>query len=118
MVAELLDAAALSQAQSWDWDAYYDQTGTGTKGAYVGKKMPKFPTGNVSRWSMFDHGVNNAMGTKSGAVWYRQSGKKSDAQRSYQKLTVQDEHQGPSPAPAHTHTHRAHTHTHTHGTQQ
>ena len=37
----LWDAAELTQAQSWDWDAYYSQTGTGTSGAYVETTQPK-----------------------------------------------------------------------------
>ena len=30
----------------------------------------QFPTAGVSMWTMYDHGVNNAMGTKSGSVWF------------------------------------------------
>ena len=58
--------------QSWDWDSYYAQRGVGTTGAFNGKHMPKFPERNVGGWSMYDHGVNNAMGTKSCTVWYSQ----------------------------------------------
>ena len=43
---------------------------------------------------MFDHGVNNAMGTKSCAVWYRQSRNDSDAAASYTKLKAQDMYHG------------------------
>ena len=53
----LWDAAELTQQQSWDWDAYYDETGTGRTGALAGKPMPKFPHENVPHWDMFDHGV-------------------------------------------------------------
>jgi len=90
----LWDAAELTQQQSWDWDAYYDQLGVGTTGAYKGKVMPKFPPMNVGHWSMYDHGVNNAMATKSSATWYRQSGNESDAAHARQKLTVQDRFHG------------------------
>ena len=41
-----------------------------------------------------DHGVNNAMATKSSATWYRQSGNESDAAHARQKLTVQDRFHG------------------------
>ena len=90
----LWDAAELTQQQSWDWDAYYDRTGVGRTGAFVGKAMPKFALANVGGWTMYDHGVNNAMGTKSCAVWYRQSANETDAQRSYKKLAMQDEYHG------------------------
>ena len=86
----LWDAAELTQQQSWDWDAYYDQTGIGRTGALAGKPMPKFPTENVSKWDMFDHGVNNAMGTKSCATWMRQSHNLTEGNRSYHKLAMQD----------------------------
>ena len=49
----LWDAAELTQQQSWDWDAYYAQTGVGTQGAYVGKPMPMFPVANVDHWDMY-----------------------------------------------------------------
>jgi hypothetical protein len=90
----LWDAAALTQAQSWDWDAYYAQAGVGTTGAYVGKPIPKFPPANVGGWTMYDHGVNNAMGTKSCATWYRQSANRSDADAAYVKLAMQDRYHG------------------------
>ena len=90
----LWDAAELAQQQSWDWDAYYRGTGIGTTGAYVGKSIPKFPKMNVPGWTMYDHGVNNAMGTKSCATWYRQSGKQSDADFAYTKLATQDKYHG------------------------
>lgn len=90
----LWDAAELTQQQSWDWDAYYEQTGVGRTGAYVGKTIPKFPEYNVGGWTMYDHGVNNAMGTKSCAVWYRQSQNESDRKAAYQKLSMQDRYHG------------------------
>lgn len=65
----LWDAAELTQQQSWDWDAYYDQTGIGRTGAFVGKPMPKFLERPAGGWTMYDHGVNNGMGTKSCATW-------------------------------------------------
>ena len=43
---------------------------------------------------MYQHGVNNAMGTKSGAVWYRQSRNATDANVSYTKLAIQDRYHG------------------------
>lgn len=90
----LWDAAELTQQQSWDWDAYYDQTGIGRTGAYVGKNIPKFPETDVPTWTMYDHGVNNAMGTKSCAVWYRQSQNAPDWQATYKKLTMQHKWHG------------------------
>ena len=80
--------------------------------------MPKFPTKNVPKWDMFDHGVNNAMGTKSCATWMRQSHNEvsnphlilniltsssphphlilsqTEGNRSYQKLEMQDTYHG------------------------
>ena len=56
--------------------------------------MPKFPTENVPKWDMFDHGVNNAMGTKSCATWMRQSHNETEGNRSYQKLEMQDMYHG------------------------
>jgi hypothetical protein len=90
----LWDAADLTQKQSWDWDAYYDQVGVARTGALAGKPMPKFPEKNVPKWSMYDHGVNNAMGTKSCATWYRQSHNETEGERSYHKLAMQDEWHG------------------------
>ena len=90
----LWDAAELTQQQSWDWDAYYNRAGVGSTGAFKGKSMPKFAIKNVGGWTMYDHGVNNAMGTKSCAVWYRQSGNATDAQASYKKLAMQDTYHG------------------------
>ena len=90
----LWDAAELTQQQSWDWDAYYAQLGEGTTGAYAGKTMPKFPTENVAHWDMYDHGVNNAMGTKSCATWMRQSHNETEGNRSYHKLQMQEKYHG------------------------
>eukprot|EP00966_Prymnesium_polylepis_P116036 2681953-Prymnesium_polylepis.1 len=56
--------------------------------------MPKFAIKNVGGWTMYDHGVNNAMGTKSCATWYRQSRNATDAKASYKKLTMQDTYHG------------------------
>ena len=90
----LWDAAALTQAQSWDWDAYYNRAGVGTTGAYKNKTMPKFPLANVAHWDMYDHGVNNAMGTKSCSTWYRQDKNESAVDAAYHKLHMQDMWQG------------------------
>jgi len=84
----LHDAAELTKKQSWDWDCYYKQTGgKGCNGI-------KFPEHNVPKWTMWDHGVNNAMGTKSGAVWYRQSHNESDAKISDLKRKMQMTYHG------------------------
>ena len=90
----LWDAAELAQAQSWDWDSYYSRAGVGATGAFKGKTMPKFPEANVGAWSMYDHGVNNAMGTKSCTTWYRQSHSTSDAAAAAHKLYMQDQWHG------------------------
>jgi len=90
----LWDAAELTFEQSWDWDAYYAQTGVGTKGAYKGKKMPKFTEAPAGSWSMWDHGVNNAMGTKSCHTWYRQSRNASDLENGRYKLQMQERFHG------------------------
>ena len=65
----LWDAAELTQQQGWDWDAYYDRTGVGRTGANAGKPMPKFAVKNVGSWTMWDHGVNNAMATKYSTIF-------------------------------------------------
>lgn len=90
----LWDAAELTHEQSWDWDAYYAQTGVGTQGAYKGKVIPKFPKSNVGGWTMWDHGVNNAMGTKSSHTWYRQSRNASELLNAYTKVDMQDRYHG------------------------
>lgn len=56
--------------------------------------MPAFPTANVGGWTMFDHGVNNAMGTKSCATWSRQNYSEVNVRGSYTKLATQDKYQG------------------------
>eukprot|EP00039_Didymoeca_costata_P021703 m.2809 g.2809 ORF g.2809 m.2809 type:complete len:948 (-) comp2595_c0_seq1:128-2971(-) len=90
----LFDAAEQTQAQSWDWDSYYEQTGVGHSGAFVGKPLPKFPETDVNGWTMYDHGVNNAMGTKSCSTWYRTSRNQSDAKAAYHKIEMQDKYHG------------------------
>ena len=90
----LWDAAELTQQQSWDWDSYYAQNGTGSSGAFVGKPMPKFPEVDVGGWTMYDHGVNNAMATKSNAVWGRQDSSYDAAGRAATKLARQDTFHG------------------------
>ena len=91
----LWDAAELAQQQGWDWGAYYDQVGVGRTGAMAGKTMPKFPEESVAQWTMYDHGVNNAMGTKSCATWYRQDGNATLAGHcNTQKLHMQDVYHG------------------------
>jgi hypothetical protein len=65
----LWDAAELTEAQSWDWDAYYHRTGIGGKGALKNKTIAKFPLGDIPQyWDLIDHGVNNAQATKGPAV--------------------------------------------------
>ncbi|EDQ88470.1 uncharacterized protein MONBRDRAFT_26201 [Monosiga brevicollis MX1] len=90
----LWDLGELTWQQSWDWDSYYNQTGIGATGAYVGQSVPRFPEAEVAAWTMWDHGVNNAMGTKSCAVWSRQSHNASDPLQSYIKLDMQDRFHG------------------------
>jgi hypothetical protein len=81
----LWDAADIAHEQRWDWDRYYERDPT---------YAHQFPLSNVGGWTMQDHGVNNAMGTKSGAVWYRQSGNASDAAQSALRLRMQDQYHG------------------------
>lgn len=88
----LWDAAALAQEQGFDWDAYYSESESRpfeesylvdrnevkptVSAEAVSKEQPtneRIPSGSAPGWTMFDHGVNNAMATKGGAVWYRQS---------------------------------------------
>ena len=54
----------------------------------------RIPTGSAPGWTMYDHGVNNAMATKGGAVWYRQSFDEADARQSYTRLELQQEFHG------------------------
>ena len=90
----LWDAGELTFEQSWDWDSYYAQTGVGATGAYKGKSIPKFPEGNVGGWTMWDHGVNNAMATKSCHTWFRQSHNETDLEHAQHKLAMQDKWHG------------------------
>lgn len=87
----LWDAAELAKLQGWDWNGYYARTGVGANGTGVaGQTIAKFPSRGVSAWTLWDHGVNNAMGTKSGVVWYRQSGDASDAAITQKHLEQQE----------------------------
>ena len=96
--AMLRDAGELTWHQRWDWAKYYrlDSNDAGEASAEVaregeasaegdssvaeGARAPRapfvhtLPDRAVPAWTMYDHGVNNAQGTKWAAVWYRQSG--------------------------------------------
>ena len=54
----------------------------------------RFPLEGVPGWTHWDHGVNNAMATKSGAVWARQSHDAADIAVTYVKLRMQDTYHG------------------------
>ena len=40
---------------------YHFPSGIGATGAYVGQSVPRFPEAGVAAWTMWDHGVNNAV---------------------------------------------------------
>ena len=65
----LLAAAELTYNQRWEWSKYYRLE--------AGPFEHTLPNISVPKWTMYDHGVNNAQGTKWAAVWYRQSADKS-----------------------------------------
>jgi len=102
----LWDAAELAQHQGFDWDAYYSRhdsfeksylpsVNRSTTNAPVHDPVTTHvPSGPAPAWTMWDHGVNNAMATKGGAVWMRQSHKSEDGQQSYKRLHLQDKFHG------------------------
>ena len=49
----LWDAAELTQQQSWDWDAYYDQAGVARTGALKGQKIAACKPRTISFWIFF-----------------------------------------------------------------
>ncbi|KAJ9470544.1 hypothetical protein DIPPA_18533 [Diplonema papillatum] len=58
----LVDLMSLATEQGWSWNDYFNGYGR------VTKFYPLMPN---TDWNLFDHGVNNAMGTKAGAVGVR-----------------------------------------------
>ena len=91
----LWDAAELTEAQSWDWDAYYHRTGIGGKGALKNKTVAKFPLGDIPQyWDLIDHGVNNAQATKGPAVWWRQNHNTSYRAEARYRIEMQDRYHG------------------------
>ena len=81
----LLDAAATAQSQGFDWREFFQDyqhtEKTDVDGLDEGWKLPL-------------HGVNNAMATKGGAVWARQSGEIADAQSSAHMIETLDKYHG------------------------
>lgn len=84
----LLDLAALAQDQGYDW------TGSFADFPYPERtdrdKLHALPEED---WLPL-HGVNNAMGVKSGAVWSRQSGRPEDAASSLRAIETLDQYHG------------------------
>jgi len=79
----LWDAGALAQQQGYNWNGYYSRTG-----------QQKFPSNAVPGWTLWDHGVNNGMALKGGAVWYRQSKNPSDANQSNLRVSMLEQYHG------------------------
>jgi hypothetical protein len=79
----LWDAGALAQQQGFNWNNYYNRVGT-----------YKFPEQAVPSWNLWDHGVNNAMALKGGAIWYRQSQDQSDMKQSTTRLNMVQQYHG------------------------
>ena len=84
----LLKAADLSYQQRWDWANYYRLDGG------AGSEGPTLPNISVPAWTMWDHGVNNAQGTKWAAIWYRQSADPSLLQLTSRMVAAQLEYHG------------------------
>lgn len=91
----LLELAAKVRAQGLDWIALPDRF------PYTGKTTVAM----IHAWREehglwinddfnFTHGVNAAMGLKSGGVWGRQSGDADDVRASHRLLALLDEHHG------------------------
>ncbi len=84
----LLDLAALAQDQGYDWQDHFDDF----------QYMERTDRDDLHALPEKDwlplHGVNNAMGVKSGAVWSRQSGRPEDAQSSLQAIEILDRYHG------------------------
>jgi len=68
-------------ANAFDWSGYYNRS--------AARKLPILA---VNNWNMIDHGVNNAMGTKSAAVLYRygRSGRAANLAAAREAIAQQD----------------------------
>ena len=66
--------------QCSDWAAYYTEA--------------KFPHGDSGSWSFQNHGVNNAMAAKSGAVSWRAGFEPNGNVSSYERINLYDKYQG------------------------
>jgi len=80
--AWLLDLAATARTQGYDWHGHFEDF------QYTEKTDPDWLAAQSEEDCLPLHGVKNAMGVKSGAVWARQSGRWADAQNSLRAVAV------------------------------
>ena len=81
----LLDLAQMCQKQGYDWNAHFADLPLKTKAGreHLGEEV-----------ALPIHGVNNAMGLKTGAVWWRQSGQDEDFESCMLGLRELDKYHG------------------------
>ena len=84
----LLDLGRTLRAQGYDWQAHFSDL--------PGKARTDPAVLKTLSWdeALVLHGVNNAMGVKSGAIWYRQTGEKTDADNSLLAVETLDKYHG------------------------
>ncbi|MEO7716984.1 MAG: beta-L-arabinofuranosidase domain-containing protein [Capsulimonas sp.] len=84
----LLELAAVAHQQGYDWQSHFADF------QYTNKtEWPKSGPIVHEMWLPL-HGVNNAMGVKSGAVWSRQSGDTANAREAIQAIETLDRYHG------------------------
>ncbi len=84
----LLDLGRTLRVQGYDWQAHFSDL--------PGKERTAPAYLKTLSWddALILHGVNNAMGVKSDAVWYRQTGEKTDADNSSLAVETLDKYHG------------------------
>ena len=84
----LLDLAQTLHAQGYDWEKWF--TDFPAKNRTDTTKM----NGLGGEDALERHGVNNAMGVKAGAIWFRHTGTPADAQTSIEAVQTLDKYHG------------------------
>jgi len=86
--AWILDLCATAWQQGYDWQAHFDDF------TYTQRTDPAWLKILPEEDALALHGVNNAMGVKSSAVWARQSGFSADTSSSLSAIDVLDRFHG------------------------
>lgn len=84
----LLDLAQVAHDQGYDWQDHFDAF------RYTERTDPRYLSGISEEEALRLHGVNNAMGVKSGAIWSRQTGYGQDLRSSLNAVAVLDRYHG------------------------